>query len=278
MDQAQLSAIMKSFGAADTPENSNRIREFYAADPTAADRRQFGARGQSDESGGSRDAILNSVLDKVMALTDKTVPQSIESTTVPVMDTVKNSSVPTRKSATAAPTAAPTWANASENPNLGPVPARNASPGEGGAAKGDGLFDWLIPLLIGGAATGSAFRSPPANANANARGSGAGGMNSANRAVTGPNQNSLRLTAHPRTAAPAPYGTDLEIPKGGDVKGSPAVPVMPQSPQDVERLRAEVEAENASANALKEQMMQQTARQKQTSELAKAARRATGRK
>lgn len=304
MDQAQLSAIMKSFGAADTPENSNRVREFYAADPTAADRRQFGARGQSDESGGSRDAILNSMLDKVMALTDKNVPPSVEATTMPM---VQNTSVPTRKSATAAPkgTAPIDPVMNAENPNLGPVPARNASSGERAASpEGIGFWDTLALLLGGGATAGAMMRSPPTNANANARGSGAGGMGSANRAITGPNQNTLRLGYEPKledqdygrvqgrrvteypSGAPVIPEEGIRNAKGKVVaqgnewpKGTEAWAEQPkQSPQDIARMQAEIEAENAASKALQEQMMQQTQAQKRTSDLSKAARRATGRK
>lgn len=95
MDNATLSALVKSFGAPDTPDNVNRVREFYAADPTAAERRLYGVKGQSDESGGSRDALLNSMLDKFVQQT------SAAPVALPVSPDVQAASGPTRRSATA---------------------------------------------------------------------------------------------------------------------------------------------------------------------------------
>ena len=98
MDAAQLQGLLKSYGAADTPENVQRIQSHYASDPTAMDRRLFGAKGQSDESGGSRDAILNAMLDKVIVQTSAT-PVATPAPEVSPM--VQNASLPSKRSATA---------------------------------------------------------------------------------------------------------------------------------------------------------------------------------
>lgn len=217
MDQATLSALMKSFGAADTPENSNRIRSHYAANPDEAERRLFGGGNQG--SVGGRDDLLNAMLDKFVAQTDG--PSGIAPNTEPPpqsLPMVQNANGASRRSATAgAPQRPPVtdWAGMNENPNLGPLPARNASVGEAAAVPNDGmgLLD-LIGLLIGGGATANIFRSPSANAQANGRGAGAGGMNSANRRaiaapvdaanamIDGPDPNMKRLTYEPKLVAP----------------------------------------------------------------------------
>lgn len=98
MDPSQIAGLLKSYGAADTPENQNRLRQHYASDPTAADRRMVGAQGQSDESGGSRDAMLNAMLDKFVA---QTSAPAVQPEVLPVSPMVQNASAPTMRSATA---------------------------------------------------------------------------------------------------------------------------------------------------------------------------------
>lgn len=266
MDNATLSALMKTFpGSADTPDNVNKLRAFYASDPKNAENRISGARMANDESGGSRDAIIEAMLDKVMAQT--AAPQAIQSEPLAPLPMVQNASAPTRRSATAAPTrqASPDWSNANENPNLGPLPPRSASPGEQSAVpptRGSGLgFLDLLGLIIGGGATAAAFRQPNTptdNMNSRGKGANAGGQNSANN------------------RAPAPYAEDTPTQRPtptGPRERSTSVPIeVPPQKQPAQNSDA------GESAAMREEMARRAEAQRRTRETLKNAKRTvTGR-
>lgn len=269
MDQAMLSALIKSFGAADTPENTNRIREFYASDPKAAENRIYGTRSPSDESGGSRDMMLNAMLDKVIAQT--AAPSQIQSEPLAPLPQTQALKAP---QAAAPPQRGPRGAAPVMEPQMMPGYTDTTEITGGGTdgtgGGGDGFWPGLVALLLGGGATAKALLgTPPVTANASARGAGAGAEGSANRRLTGPDQNAKQLTYQPKLENNAPSTT----------RNSPELEAKGKAATDnYAKLNAEVEAENKSAKALQDQMMEMTRRQRNTADLAKAARRATGRK
>lgn len=228
-----------------------RIKEFAASNPDVLERYGMGlAPGLDDNS-----ALLRLALDRSIASTELPAPPGEVQVGQPqVMPTVQNATAPTRKSATAAPKQAPAteWYNTTENPNLGPLPPRDASAGEKAAAPqgggGLGLLD-LIATLVGGGAVAKAL-SGPSDANARGRGAGAGAPNQlpTSRALPGPPTGQLALPP-PAIALPD--------------QSQPQAPQRPtQSPEEIARLRAEVDAENAAlkqseteqARQLQEQM------------------------
>ncbi len=249
MDQATLSALIKSYGAKDIPENTNRIREFYASDPKAAENRLYGARAPSDESGGSRDMVLNAILDKVIAQT-AAPSQAIQQEPLAPLPMVQNASAPTKRSATAGgrnavpvspPEMQPGWQDNTEI----------TSPTIGAPSGGGGVMDWLLPLILGVGSMSPLARGPgQPNANANARGAGAGGEGSANRRLTGPDPNAKQLTYQPKLENNAPNTT----------RNSPELEAKGKAAADnYAKLQSEVEADNAAL--LQRQMMEQTARE-----------------
>lgn len=294
MDTATLSALIKSFGAADTPENTNRIREFYANDPKAAENRLTGARAPSDESGGSRDMMLNSMLDKVIAQTMGSLQQVAPQESLQPLPMVQNASTPSVRSATAA--RGPRGVAPNMEPQMQPGYNDNTEVTSGtiGAppASGDMSMWDMLGLLFGAGATGKAFLGQP-NANARGKGAGAGGAGSANKRITsGQVPESHRLTYQPKLEDdtgrfkkfqkdfPGSQSmSDVDIVRQQHrLTPEEATSVMNQDAQNVARIKQEVDAENAQAKALQDQMMEREMRQRGTRDLAKAARRATGRK
>lgn len=326
MDQALLSTLMKSYGAADTPENSNRIREFYASDPTAADRRAYGVKGQSHEGGADRDAILNAMIDKVAA----PAPAAITQEPLAPLPMVQNATAPTRRSATAgapqrgprgtAPSMEPQMqpgysdTNAQTSPAIG-APGSRVSGYETNVedqtlpANGGGILDWLLPAILGisalrsgaGGAAPSPSGVPSVRPIPDATYVGPMGREGA-PPVAGRISNEQR---RPVKASPRAIGNDGKLIEGANpsqkrVGSTPKlednisdltrVPTNEPPPTQVRnspqlenegkkrQLQAEVDAENEGASRLQKQMTDRAMAQKNTADLAKAARRATGRK
>jgi hypothetical protein len=67
MDAAMMKMLLDSYGAADTPDNANRIRQFAAANPDVLERRAMGMRGSGVDDNSD---LLKPMLDKFMAATD----------------------------------------------------------------------------------------------------------------------------------------------------------------------------------------------------------------
>lgn len=281
MDTATVAALLKSYGAPDTPENANRIRQHYASDPTAADRRLYGAQGQSDESGGSRDAILNAMLDKFIA---QTAPAPVaEPPPQQVMPTVQNASTPSRKSATAGQPLSKDVPGASvyDQRNLGPLPPKDSKPAatsgyevdpqtsaQSGSVSADNwMMDLLAPIigiLGAGALAGKALKTPQAKVDA------------AGRPVVGPTSE-IDPTIKAIADQPSPYrGTE------GDTQGFPPPKQKDKGPTPAQRAAAQAEFD--AANIEGEALQREMAKQARASRPAKkplpknAVRNVTGRK
>lgn len=274
IDASTIQRILQAKGGANTPDNIMRIKEFAGANPDVLERYSMGG-GRSNQDNSD---LLN--LDKQMAAIDGK-PQ-IQSSELPPLPTVQASTQPNRRTATAG-TPQGNWANASENPNLGGVPARNASPGEASAAAGSGnsWWDLLAPILLGGAAL-SQMRNP--NSQSSTPESRMQGRVEDYRAnnpqITNANANQKRISYDPtvrqlpdESGPKMPSGAP-EIPKGAPQKVGAAM----QDPAEVARMQAEVDAENKSSQNLMDQMAAREADQVRTHKLAEAARRATGRR
>lgn len=270
MPDIDMSKLLAAFpGAANTPENMNRLREFYATDPKALENRMYGSRMASDESGGSRDAILNSMLDKVIAQTDSQPQQSVQSEPLPM---VKNASAPTKRNATAAQQ--PQRSDVPGDPQPLPPdnvvnPLDNATPRGGSASSDSGSWwDKLLPAILGVASTrGNDMVRSPSAASRNSY---------TTSQIEGPNPNTPRLTYQPKledTSGPKYESGATEIPKGVPQKVGAAM----QDPAEVARMQSEVEAENRAAQALQDQLMERAIAQRNTAALLKNARRAVGR-
>lgn len=151
-DNATLTKLMGTYGASPSAENMNRAREFFASNPEAAQRRAMGMRGSIQEDNTD---VLGPMLDKLIADTSAPEPKGVVTVGEPTLDTVQNSTTPTRKTATAAPVA-----TVSGKPN-GPY-----RPGDGAVNEIDtsmqprSIWDDLWKVIGGVTAAGALSRAP----------------------------------------------------------------------------------------------------------------------
>jgi hypothetical protein len=287
-----ITQYLASRGAVPSAENASRVRQHYASNPDLLDRRAVGLPGGLDDNS----AVLDAMLDKHIAESMPQIPQgSVEvgqpekvpppSKTAPAVkgkgevggtDTAKvtgsrqanygpATDTRNRQANYDVPTAE--GGNSTSNPTLdGTVLAGSGS--QIGDTKRSGITEMLLTLLGGGAAAYGLSKM--------------GGKSAPDVNATAP----LPGTAPPNAAnapvgrAPAPYGSDAV--RGSSVSyDSPAVPVTETDPDAAvrrARMEAEVAAENDAMARQMEQEALQRKRQTNTEELARAARRATGRR
>lgn len=277
MDQATILQILKNHGAPPTPENMQRVLEQSGGGSRGTELlgRSMGLQGGMDESGPGMDLML----DKVMRNTSKTVepspqinPNSESNSTPqngsavarprmpmqarPVAHDEASGSPLQQSSGTAQALARPSDGNVTSQPNprsggdpnildgsttrgyLNETANRDAANRPlGGESSG---IDWLLAAL-GLTAAGAAMRGGgvPINNPPQLTGPATPAL------IEGANPNQKRLTG------PAPQLTDESGPKmpSGATKipdkGLKRTKGMAQTPEEVARLQAEVDAENA---------------------------------
>ena len=311
MDAALITALLKQSGAVDTPENVNRIREFYASDPTALERRVYGVKGASDESGGSRDALLDGMLDKYIASTSAGPPVAVEKedgTPIPQQGAGTAQPMPARSGGTAAPAYGP---NAPQQYDYGaatpPVSGLEEMPTRGAS---DGSWDWnlLFPAILGmlGAGAGARYLN---NKGPNVRAGGGDSNAASNRGglpaetveTVAPNRNTRRgvsdtidlnersLGYEPKLNGPNAQGGTQQIPEQRKIEGrsdnydygsvgKEAETVMQRKnaagKQRAAQIQDEVDLENRHAAALQEQIRQMIRNQENAGATARAGGRA----
>jgi len=306
MDPQMMQRILQRQGAPDTPQNQNSVSQFAAANPDVLDRYGMGLPPGLDDNS----ALLKLALDRSMAQVDGTPPGRVEvgqptmapqqasapapaptqapqrpmgpanrtadysypqpgvrpgaSEPLPGVNPIdiQGKGPPTR---TAAIQAGGGSTGFQSGPNLGgtgvsPVATPQMPAGSGASGEQSGsLMDWLLPALGLGGVGAAAYANRPRPA-------------PAPQSV----QQQLSLPAPQRqlpAPAPPPEAPPMAMPDQSGPGGRPG-----QSPADVERLRAEVDAEREQgARALQDQLRRQNA-QRETGDLVKRAGRAVGRK
>lgn len=266
MDTTMIGALLKAYGAPNTPENINALTQRYASDPTAAERKINGLQGQSDESGGSRDAILNMMIDKTI---EQAAPQGNVTVGAPVMESVANSSVPTRRSATAGRAPVDPRQLSNSPPSSGDPLAnevnRNTPSNPSGGVPNGGVADssWMLDLLA------------PILGILGAGGVASAAMRGRNATPAKEAAPSNGFTQDPRAAT---YSTTPES------EGRPASPVDYRSNPKQKRITDQSTPANAAPPPVKEEewaptsIKEQMAKKKQQGWKPELAKRAFGRK
>lgn len=312
MDDAMLSRLMQSYGAANTAENANRIRQFAASNPNVLEHRAMGMRGSVVDDNSD---VLGAMLDKFIAQTDIAPPRRVEVGAPEVqqtMPTVQNASAPTRKSATAAPA-----------PQMGPnLPMASGAvnpldaPTQPPAGKSGSFWDDVLISLLG--ATSVAGRAAMNRRGGGNGGAGGGGGNAPtpqgtpeatfvgrmgeaarndplasgylqgpNAQLAGPNAQLAGPNAQleaPNAKLPAPDKRIGSSRPDGNYEGTgkeiEGVNARNQAQKTAKRdvLQKEIDAENEGASRLQEQMRKRAADEAATADLVKKAKRAVGRK
>ncbi len=277
MDQATLTALMKSYGAANTPENVNAITQRYSSDPTAAERRIYGLQGQSDESGGSRDLMLNKMIDQAVA--QVAAPPVADPASLPVSPMVQNASAPGRRNANAgAPPSIqqreqygpggsdPLQREVNRNTPAMPNSRAPSAPASSGyevdpqtsAMAPSGGLDWLLAALglsaapKAAAAVASTSKSGLPVAADIPEATYAGPMNT-NIAKDGAVRSKTeRIPAEGQAALPPP-NAQLDNRAPSSVTGSPENEVLARKAQT----QAEIDAANAEGESIQREMAKQ---------------------
>lgn len=293
MDDAMVANLLKTYGVSQpNVRQANAAREFFATNPEIAEKRAMGLRGSG----------LDDNSDVFGAMLDKLIEQSAPAGTVTVgepekvMPTVANASTPN------APRKKVEAPRGGAAPNTEPPPgtvktgrAADNTAGAGVGASVSNWFDDLWPALLGLAYRGGnkngttpdAPGKPPAPYNG-PEATFAGRMPRDN-VGTSPQEriaaNDPRAIAY-RQANPTAYGGQIE----DNISDLSRVPVNDPAPTTVtgdpalteearrRQLQTEVDAENAEAKALQDQIMQREMAKKRTQQLGTAAKQAVGRR
>lgn len=296
LDTVTLQKLMGTYGAPASAANMQRAREFFAANPDVAERRAMGMRGSIQEDNSD---ILGAMLDKFV---EETAASGIAPNTEPppeALPTVQNATTPNRRSATAAPKTVTDWTNATENPNLGTLPARDATPGERDAAQNaqqGSFWDDVWKALLGASSVGGRAimggrgggSTPPTPVNTPPEAKFVGTMQDA--ANNDPRVQGYRKLNNnreeARTSRPLP-GQNKRITDqtpGGNFESVGEEMQTVKNRNDAvknareRQLREEVDAENRQANTLQEQIMRRNKEGAATADLVKKAKQAVGRK
>src|SRR5688572_14043469 len=100
MDDSIIQAIMQKKGAANVPENVNRIREFAASNPDVLERFAMGSGGQFEDNSG-----LLQLIDQQIAQTNGAAPAQVDQVgnliDANILPSVQNANGASRKSALA---------------------------------------------------------------------------------------------------------------------------------------------------------------------------------
>lgn len=270
MDDAMIGALLKTYGAPTTVDNANRARQFFATNPEIAEKRAMGLRGSGIDDNSD---IFGAQLDKLIAASS--TPEqtgSMNGQIAPVhelypIETVQQATQPTRRSATAAPSSNKTYpepreAQGTPNNAGGPIPTATA-----GAGKGFGWDDLLTALLGASSVAGRTIMGGGAAVDPNAPSS----METKLRQVGGPDPRMPRLTYQPKLEE---GGANARANQSTVVQEDPALTNEGKKAQ----IQAEVDAENAEAKRLQDQIMQRQRGQASTRDLLKNAKRTiTGR-
>ena len=271
MDEQMLSRLMGTYGAPVNARNANLAREFFAANPDVAERRAMGMRGSGNEDNSD---VLGAMLDKFVQDTGPAAPQ-IQQEQLPPLETVQNSTAPTRKSATAAPR------QASMQPaHLEPgFQEANAAPQGGGSGSSGWMNDLLLTILGASSVAGRTMMG-----GGNAPQTGNAPQKALPRAIG--NDGALLENPYPDGQKRLTYTPKLE----DNVSDLSRVPTNEPPVAKVEgdkglteearkkQLQAEVDAENQSAASVRDELEKRARDKANTRKLSDAAKRAVGRK
>lgn len=276
MDDAMIGALLKTYGAPMTVDNANRARQFFATNPEIAEKRAMGMRGSGLDDNSD---IFGAQLDKLIAASSTPAQnESMNGRIAPVhelypIETVQQATQPTRRSATAGGNKTypePNEATGTPNNAGGAAPAPTANAG------GFSWNDLLTALLGASSVAGRTMMGTPAAPSS---------METKLRAITGndprmpqnvpqiegPDANQKRLTYQPKLEE---GGANARANQSTVVQEDPALANEGKKAQ----IQAEIDAENAEAKRLQDQIMQRNQRQSSTRDLLKSAKRTiTGR-
>lgn len=257
-----LQRLLSSYGASDSAGNANKIREFAAANPDVLERRAMGMRGSGVDDNSD---LLAGQLEKFMQATDKPAMNAPESASIPELQ----GTVTVGQPRVVAPPTARRGGSGGSAPSMEPQMqpgysdmTETTSPSIG-KPGGDTLLPWILAAL--GISSGAGMQGmKPQKASPRA-------IDNSGTLIEGANPSQKRLTYQPKLEDSNPTRATTE-------SGAPALDPKGVDTERKKMLQAEIDAENAQA--LQQQMKEQSTRSKQNStrDLLNKAGKAVGRK
>ena len=275
MDDAMIARLLSTYdGAQPTVKNVNAARQFFATNPEIAEKRAMGLRGSGVDDNSD---IFGAQLEKFMQSAEAEPPAGrvevgpIEQVAAPTQQAVPRQAPAQMSNMPAQP------GQSRQGGYAPPVTRESARP-----SGGFGLDDFLTALLGLSSTAGrkimSGDRGPQNTAPRNQVPTPTTNENGQPFVDTPPRQ----VGADGR--APAPYAEDTPTQRRTPTspqERSPAVPLQEptgSSPEQKTKIQAEVDAENADAKRLEDQIMKRQRDQIETKKLSDAAKRAIGRR
>jgi hypothetical protein len=305
MDETMLNALLKTYGAPNTVANANRVREFGAANPEILEKRAMGMRGSGLDDNSD---ILGAQLDKLMKASDPALDAATDrgtwpgapgtQPTTPAVAAATKPNAPRRENKT--------YPNPQEASGTGQKITGEPAP-VGGDTQQGGWLDKLWPLLLGVAAARQPLEQTAIDKRPALPAPDGGGTKPIPEATyvgpidprtgkpyvdprapkvgyTDPRMDPRGAAATAGATAPTPRLADnisdlsrvpTNEPAPTTVTGDPALTEQARKAQ----IQAEVDAENAAAQRLQDQIMQREADKMRTQKLGEAAKRTlTGRR
>lgn len=286
MDDAMIGALLKTYGAPMTVDNANRARQFFATNPEIAEKRAMGMRGSGlDDNSDVFGAMLDQLIAKSAPATGSLAPvsENIERVApakaapiAPVeevgntMPTVQNATGQNRRNATVRENKTypnPTEAQGTPNNVTGPAPTSTPAPTTAGGLSWNDILTALLGAssVAGRTIMGGGESSRPQKALPRAVG----------------NDGKLLENPYPDNQKLLTYQPKLE--EGGANARANQSTVVQEDPALANegkkaQIQAEIDAENAEAKRLQDQIMQRNQKQSSTRDLLKSAKRTiTGR-
>lgn len=291
-----MQAALKSYGAANTPKNLQQMQNFFASNPDALERRAMGVRGGIHED--NSDVLqLDKAIGDVMNKSDGVTQQPLAAPAAVAAPTV------TGRPNARAPVSSnpgPQQGYGDTNPATPPITVAAGLPTEAAdlSAQGPqgGAADWIGPLLTSLLGVSARPRGPAGIAgNGNPRAGVSDTVDLNARGLPAPNTNGA--IGYDTRALPAPNGGITYAPQGalpppamalpdrtlkGNVEDLNVDPInarrdMTKSANE-RQIQQDVEEENRTMNAMMEAEAARLKNQRSTEELARAAKKAVGRK
>lgn len=267
MDDAMIARLLQTYGAPATARNANAAREFFASNPEIAEKRAMGMRGSGLDDNSD---IFGAQLDKFMQEAEAAAPPGRVEVGQPEV-VAPPQAAPVQRAAPAKMSNMPAQPGQSRQAGYGegnPTPiTREAARG----GSGFGLDDILLAFL---GLSSTAGRKMMENVNPNdprlpPQIQGPEKL----KQLTGPDE-PKRLTYQPKLEEGGANARAAEADKTKTITNDPALNEQGKRAQ----LQAEIDAENAEAKRLQDQIMERQRAQIETKKLSDAAKRAVGRR
>ena len=300
MDDQMIARLLQTYGAQPSARNANAARQFFATNPEIAEKRAMGLRGSGIDDNSD---IFGAQLEKFMQASEAEAPPGrVE--VGPIEQVAPPQAAPAQRAAPAKMNNMPAQPGQNRQAEYGPSTATGTA-----GSSGDGsIWDWLLPVLIGGGAVAAGSRMKPPGEDGPApkqkalpRAIGEDGKLLENPYPDG----QKRLTYQPKLedanknrqaflkeAETTRSMSDIDILRQkyglsseeadqllkqntpSTVRSDPALEAQGKKAQ----LQAEIDAENADAKRLQDRIMERQRAQVETKKLSDAAKRALGRR